>query len=109
MTVSRHSPPPRLPTRHVISMSDEVPLSDGWPSVGGSVLLDGQLHRTTGPWTAKIHALLDHLETVVFDGAPRVVGFDCDGRGILSWIDGRRRAGLDADGRCTGRTRSIAA
>jgi phosphotransferase family enzyme len=70
-------------------MSEEVPLSDGWPSVGGAVLLDGQVHRSTGPWTASVHALLRHLETVGFAGAPRVLGFDDIGREVLTWVDGR--------------------
>lgn len=69
-------------------MSDEVPLSDGWPSVGGAVLIGGQVHRSTGPWTASVHALLHHLEAVDFNGAPRVVGFDDDGREVLTWVEG---------------------
>lgn len=64
------------------------PLSDGWPSVGGAVLLDGTVHRSTGPWTAAVHALLGYLESRRFDGAPRVLGFDARGREVLSWVDG---------------------
>ncbi len=32
--------------------------------------------------------LLRHLETVGFDGSPRALGFDADGREVLSYIDG---------------------
>jgi Phosphotransferase enzyme family len=67
---------------------EEVPLSDGEPSVAGSVLIDGQVHRQTGPWTLSVHALLDHLEAEGFDGAPRVVGFDEAGREVLTWVEG---------------------
>jgi len=67
---------------------DEVPLSDGGPNVAGAVLIDGQVHRSTGPWTPAVHALLTHLEAVGFDGAPRVLGFDDEGREVLTWIDG---------------------
>jgi len=69
-------------------MPEEVPLSDGWPSVGGSVLIEGRVHRSVGPWTACVHALLRHLEAVGFDRAPRVVGFDRQGREVLTWVDG---------------------
>ena len=69
-------------------MSEEVPLSDGWPSVAGSVLLDGQVHRNVGPWTSAVQALLRHLEAAGFDGAPWVVGFDATGREVLTWMEG---------------------
>jgi hypothetical protein len=71
-----------------MATSKEIPLSDGGPSVGGSVLKDNQVHRSTGPWTGSVHALLRHLEGCGFDGAPKVVGFDEGGREILSWVDG---------------------
>jgi hypothetical protein len=41
--------------------------------------------RATGPAT---HALLDHLERVGFDGAPRFLGVDDRGREVLSYIAG---------------------
>jgi hypothetical protein len=46
--------------------------------------------RDSGPWTPTVHALLQHLEAVGFDGAPRVVGagFDPDGRETLTFIQG---------------------
>src|SRR5579859_7679207 len=44
----------------------------------------------TVAWTPTVHALLRHLETVGFDGAPRVVGsrFDPAGRETLTFIQG---------------------
>ena len=69
-------------------MPGEIPLSDGTPSVARSVLIDGRVHRSTGPWTPAVHALLLHLEAVGFEGAPRVIGFDDHGREVLTWIDG---------------------
>ena len=36
-----------------------------------------------------VHALLRHFEAVGFDGAPRLLGIDEQGREILSYIDGR--------------------
>jgi hypothetical protein len=52
------------------------------------MLVNGRVHRVTGPWTPAVHKLLRHLERVGFDGAPRVVGFDDRGREILTWVEG---------------------
>ncbi|MDP9238195.1 MAG: aminoglycoside phosphotransferase family protein [Chloroflexota bacterium] len=46
------------------------------------------VRRVTGSWTPAVHALLRHLERSGFEGAPRVVGIDDDGREILSYIEG---------------------
>jgi len=46
------------------------------------------VHRSTSSWTPAVHALLAHLELVGFDGAPRVLGFDDEGREVLSFIAG---------------------
>ena len=47
------------------------------------------VHRTTGPWTATVHAFLHHLDNVGFAGAPvAVLGMDGDGREVLGFIDG---------------------
>jgi phosphotransferase family enzyme len=39
-------------------------------------------------WSPAVHALLRHLETKQFAGAPRFLGVDDRGREILSYIDG---------------------
>jgi hypothetical protein len=52
-----------------------------WRSAAG-------VHRTTGPWTPTVHAFLGHLEAKGFSGAPRVVGFDDQGRELLTYIEG---------------------
>jgi hypothetical protein len=46
------------------------------------------VHRSTSSGTQAVHALLAHLELVGFDGAPRVLGFDSEGREVLSFIAG---------------------
>lgn len=46
------------------------------------------VRRRTGPWTPTVHTLLQHLETVGFAGAPRVLGIDEEGREILSFLAG---------------------
>ena len=64
------------------------------PLPGGGrteVSRDGDIvYRGTGPWAPAVHALLRHLESVGFEGAPRVVGsgFDEKGREVLGYIDG---------------------
>jgi hypothetical protein len=35
---------------------------------------DGVVHKTVGPWTPSVFALLRHLEAIGFEGAPRIVG-----------------------------------
>jgi Ser/Thr protein kinase RdoA (MazF antagonist) len=52
------------------------------------VRVGATVRRPTGPWTPTIHALLQHLEAVGFDGAPRVLGMDDHGREILELIPG---------------------
>jgi len=46
--------------------------------------------RDSGPWTPAVHTLLQHLELVGFEAAPRVVGsgFEPDGRETLTFIEG---------------------
>ena len=46
------------------------------------------VHRPVGPWTPAVHGLLRHLEAVGYEQAPRVLGFDEQGREVLTWIDG---------------------
>lgn len=46
------------------------------------------VHRPAGEWTPAVHALLQHLETKGFKGAPRTHGFDSEGREILDFIPG---------------------
>jgi Phosphotransferase enzyme family len=46
------------------------------------------VRRSTGPWTATVHALLKHLEAVAFPYSPRVLGIDPQGREILTYVEG---------------------
>jgi len=64
----------------------EVPFVGG--NISNAVRVDDTVRRTTGPWTPTVHALLRHLETVGFDGAPRVLGIDERDREILAYIEG---------------------
>lgn len=52
------------------------------------MLVDGTVRRSAGPWTPTVHSLLRFLEAAGFDGAPRVLGIDAQGREILSFLPG---------------------
>ena len=54
----------------------------------GAVRVDGTVRRATGATTPAVHALLRHLESVGFDGAPRVLGVDGRGREVLTYLEG---------------------
>ena len=62
--------------------------------VGGNtheevVRIGDTVRRRTGSWTPAVHALLQHLASVGYDGAPTLLGFDELGREILSFVSGR--------------------
>lgn len=44
------------------------------------------VRRPTGRWSPAVHSLLRHLEDVGFEGAPRVLGIDDQGREVLSYL-----------------------
>jgi Phosphotransferase enzyme family len=46
------------------------------------------VRRPTWEWSPAVHALLHHFESVGFEGAPRFLGFDDQGREILSFVEG---------------------
>ncbi|MEV6303470.1 phosphotransferase [Actinoplanes sp. NPDC051861] len=54
----------------------------------GAVLIDGVVHKRASPWTATVHALLRHLEEAGFEAAPRALGFDDQGREMLTYLPG---------------------
>lgn len=51
--------------------------------------LGPRVHRPTGPWTPAVHDLLDHLTDAGLDGVPRPLGFDSDGREVLTYLPGQ--------------------
>ncbi|XVQ07476.1 phosphotransferase [Spirillospora sp. CA-255316] len=46
------------------------------------------MHRPANSWTSTVHAVLRHLEAVGFEGAPRVLGYDEQGREVLTFLHG---------------------
>jgi hypothetical protein len=54
----------------------------------GAVLIGDVIHKPASPWTPTVHAVLRHLEDAGFDGAPRALGFDDQGREMLTYLPG---------------------
>src|SRR5262245_32890370 len=64
----------------------EVTLPGGHTT--GAVLIGDVVHKPASPWTSTVHAVLRHLEDAGFDGAPRALGFDDQGREMLTYLPG---------------------
>ena len=54
----------------------------------GAVRIGGVVRKRASPWTPTVHALLRHLEDADVDGVPRALGFDEQGRQILTYLPG---------------------
>jgi hypothetical protein len=54
----------------------------------GAVRIGGVVHKAAAPWTPTVHALLRHLEQAGMDGVPRALGFDDQGRQMLTYLPG---------------------
>jgi Ser/Thr protein kinase RdoA (MazF antagonist) len=54
----------------------------------GAVLIGDVVHKRASPWTPTVHALLRHLEDAGVDGVPRALGFDDQGREMLTYLPG---------------------
>ena len=65
----------------------EIPLAGG-DVTEGVVRVGDTVRRPVGPHSPLVHALLAHLESAGFEGAPRFLGIDGSGREVLSYVDG---------------------
>ncbi|MEU4242824.1 aminoglycoside phosphotransferase family protein [Actinoplanes sp. NPDC026619] len=52
------------------------------------VRIGDTVRRPLHPWSATIHELLQHLESVGFTAAARFLGIDDEGREVLTYLDG---------------------
>jgi hypothetical protein len=66
----------------------EVLLLGGIANEGHVVRVGDTVRRPQRSWSAATHRLLLHLEAVRFEGAPRFLGVDSQGREMLSYIPG---------------------
>lgn len=67
---------------------DEVQLEGGTANRGLVVRVGDTVRRPLRRTSEATHALLRHLADVGFDGAPRILGIDDQGREVLSYIPG---------------------
>ena len=67
----------------------EIPLHGGTANRGLVVRVGDTVRRPYRPTSPATHALLRHLAIEGFDGAPRFLGVDSDGREVLSYLPGR--------------------
>lgn len=68
---------------------DEVPLVGGYTNAGYVVKVGDTVRRPQRPTSVATHAVLEHLERVGFDAAPRFLGIDEHNREILSYLKGQ--------------------
>ncbi|MBM2615987.1 phosphotransferase [Actinoplanes sp. LDG1-06] len=71
-------------------MAEEV-LAGG--NTVGAARIGDVVHKQASPWTPTVHALLRHLEAAGFEGAPRALGFDDQGREMLTFLPGETAGG----------------
>jgi Ser/Thr protein kinase RdoA (MazF antagonist) len=69
-------------------MEEEHSLVGGLNPDAGIVRIGDTVRRPAGSSSAAVRALLQHLETVGFDGAPRFLDVDEQGRDVLTFLDG---------------------
>lgn len=76
------------PLGHDTAMTHEQRLAGGMDPLDAPVRVGDTVRRAAGSSRAAVCNLLLHLESVGFDGAPRHLGTDDQGREVLTWIDG---------------------
>jgi hypothetical protein len=65
----------------------ETPLPGG--ALNRVVRIQDTVHRPSGPWSPTVHALLAHVRTRGFTLGPEPLGFDEQGREVLSFVAGQ--------------------
>jgi Ser/Thr protein kinase RdoA (MazF antagonist) len=70
-----------------MAIQNEVALRGGMVT-GGVVRVGETVRRPLREASGSVHALLRHLEAAGFEGAPRVLGVDGEGREILTYVPG---------------------
>jgi hypothetical protein len=76
-----------VPTTDGSDDVEEVPLRGG-NVTSGLVRVGPTVRRPGGPWTPAVHALLAHLNGVGYEGAPRTLGVDEQGRHVVEYVEG---------------------
>jgi hypothetical protein len=86
--VSRRPAPVRIGfIRNNRRVSDsEIALPGG--KLNRVVRVGNTVHRSAGPWTPTVHALLRHVRSNGFRFAPEPFGYDDEGREVLEYVSG---------------------
>ena len=74
--------------RHDHDVAREEPLAGGMHETRAVVRVADTVRRPVTKSSDAVRALLLHLEQVGFEGAPRYLGMDREGREVLSYVDG---------------------
>jgi hypothetical protein len=72
----------------VADQRSEVPLYGGIANRGLVVRKGDTVRRPLRETSPAIHALLEYLDEVGFDGSPRFLGVDTQGREVLTYVTG---------------------
>jgi hypothetical protein len=75
----------------------QVPLAGGFTNAGLVTRIGDTVRRPQSPTSRASRAVLEHLERVGFDGAPRFLGVDDEGREVLRFIPGQAATEPDAE------------
>ncbi len=67
-------------------MEDEEILTGG--NMAAVVRVGDTVHRSAGPWSGQVHRLLAHLRASGLHEVPEPLGFDAQGREVLSFLPG---------------------
>lgn len=79
------------PEVHLVPPRD---MADGKPP-RVRVRIGDNVHRTSYAWSPAVIDLLQHVERNGFAGAPRALGFDDQGREVLTFIEGEVARGVE--------------
>lgn len=79
---------PEVWRSHYRAVTSEQPLIGSMDPRYAPIRVGDTVRRVAGPSGPAVRELLIHLEAVGFDGAPRYLGVDEQGREVLSWMDG---------------------
>jgi hypothetical protein len=72
----------------MVGVDTEQPLVGGFDANHPIMRVGDTVRRPVTPYSPAVRALLLHLEEVGFDGAPRYLGLDEQGRDVVSYIEG---------------------
>ncbi len=83
-----------MPEREITHLVPPRDMADGEPP-RVRIRVGDTVRRTSYAWSPAVVDLLQHVEHEGFDGAPRALGFDDQGREVLTFIEGEVARGVE--------------